>query len=166
MHQREAKPETAVPGASVSIDPVCGMIVTPNAAAGSHEYNGQTYYFCSTHCLKKFSEDPERFLNKPTEPMTSQPIGIGHDTKPAATPAAATYTCPMHPEVRQDKSGSCPKCGGNCRGGMSAFRAADGEPQWNLSLKGCIRSIGSSGNMLFAGVQEGTIYAYALSAKP
>ena len=54
---------------------------------------------------------------------------------------------------------------GNCRGGMSAFRATDGEPQWNLSLKGCIRSIGSSGNHLFAGVQEGTIYAYELSAK-
>jgi outer membrane protein assembly factor BamB len=55
---------------------------------------------------------------------------------------------------------------GNCRGEMAAFRAADGEPQWNLSLKGCIRSIGSSGNMLFVGVQEGTIYAYELSAKP
>jgi len=49
---------------------------------------------------------------------------------------------------------------GNCRGGMAAFRASDGEQQWNLSLKGCIRSIGSSGNMLFAGVQEGTIYVY------
>ena len=55
---------------------------------------------------------------------------------------------------------------GNCRGGIGAFRATDGEPQWNLSLKGCIRSIGSSGNMLFAGVQEGTIYAYELSARP
>jgi outer membrane protein assembly factor BamB len=55
---------------------------------------------------------------------------------------------------------------GNCRGGMAAFRAMDGEPQWNLSLNGCIRSIGSSGNMLFAGVQEGTIYAYELSARP
>lgn len=21
------------------------------------------------------------------------------------------YTCPMHPEVQQDKPGSCPKCG-------------------------------------------------------
>jgi eukaryotic-like serine/threonine-protein kinase len=49
---------------------------------------------------------------------------------------------------------------GNCRGGLAAFRVTDGQPQWNLSLKGCIRSIGSSGNMLFAGVQEGTIYAY------
>jgi outer membrane protein assembly factor BamB len=54
---------------------------------------------------------------------------------------------------------------GNCRGEMAAFSATDGTPQWNLSLKGCIRSMGSSGNMLFAGVQEGTIYAYELSAK-
>ena len=55
---------------------------------------------------------------------------------------------------------------GNCGGEMAAFRAADGAPQWNLSLKGCIRSIGSSENMLFAGVQEGTIYAFEVSAKP
>ena len=55
---------------------------------------------------------------------------------------------------------------GNCRGEMAAFRTTDGASQWNLSLKGCIRSIGSSGNMLFAGVQEGTIYAYELSAVP
>ena len=54
---------------------------------------------------------------------------------------------------------------GNCRGEMAAFRVTDGAPQWNVSLKGCIRSIGSSGNMLFAGVQEGTIYAYEISAK-
>ena len=36
----------------------------------------------------------------------------------AATPAPATaaapgtiYTCPMHPEIRQDHPGNCPKCG-------------------------------------------------------
>ncbi len=49
---------------------------------------------------------------------------------------------------------------GNCRGEMAAFRVTDGEPQWKLNLKGCIRSIGSSGNMLFVGVQEGTVYAF------
>jgi hypothetical protein len=30
----------------------------------------------------------------------------------AAPPAqAATYVCPMHPEVTDDKPGQCPKCG-------------------------------------------------------
>jgi hypothetical protein len=23
----------------------------------------------------------------------------------------ATYTCPLHPEVKSDKPGNCPKCG-------------------------------------------------------
>jgi len=48
---------------------------------------------------------------------------------------------------------------GNCRGELAAFRASDGLPQWKLNLKGCIRSIGESGDTLFVGVQEGTVYA-------
>ena len=33
-------------------------------------------------------------------------------TEPAASSSAGMkYTCPMHPEVVQDKAGSCPKCG-------------------------------------------------------
>jgi outer membrane protein assembly factor BamB len=54
---------------------------------------------------------------------------------------------------------------GNCRGEVAAFRASDGAPQWKLDLKGCIRSIGSSGNTLFIGVQEGTVYAFGLRSK-
>ena len=54
------------------IDPVCGMTVDPEHAAGSVEYEGKTYYFCSTHCVHKFRENPEAFLNKPAV----QPIGI------------------------------------------------------------------------------------------
>ena len=29
----------------------------------------------------------------------------------AAVPAGTIYTCPMHPEIRQDRPGNCPKCG-------------------------------------------------------
>ncbi len=38
----------------------------------------------------------------------------GHPEDSAAAPPAAggtIYTCPMHPEVRSDRPGSCPKCG-------------------------------------------------------
>jgi len=33
-----------------------------------------------------------------------------HPNKDAAT-EASVYTCPMHPEVREDHPGKCPKCG-------------------------------------------------------
>ena len=87
-----------------ALDPVCGMTVDPDRAAGSFEYKGQTYYFCSTHCLNRFRENPESFLNK-TAP---QPIGITRQPKPAP---GQKYTCPMHPEIIRDAPGSCPICG-------------------------------------------------------
>jgi P-type Cu+ transporter len=93
------------------IDPVCGMSVNPDAAAGSYEYNGKIYYFCSRHCLHKFREDPQPFLNKLSETMASRPVGIHSEPKVAVAPVAQNYTCPMHPEVRQDKPGACPNCG-------------------------------------------------------
>ncbi len=92
---------------AAQIDPVCGMTVDPEHAAGSYEYKGKTYYFCSTHCVHRFRENPEAFLNKPAV----QPIGI---TRPKEAPAAAPgrkYTCPMHPEIIRDGPGSCPICG-------------------------------------------------------
>jgi P-type Cu+ transporter len=81
-------------------DPVCGMTVAAGTAAGSHEYRGTTYYFCSAHCLHKFKADPEAFLN-PSPPQ--QPS--------APAPAGAKYVCPMDPEVVSDRPGACPKCG-------------------------------------------------------
>ena len=48
---------------------------------------------------------------------------------------------------------------GNCRGDLAAFQVSDGTPKWQVNLKGCIRSVGDSGDTLFAGVQEGTVYA-------
>lgn len=43
-------------------DPVCGMDVTSESAAGKSEYNGQTYYFCSLGCKKDFDKEPEKYL--------------------------------------------------------------------------------------------------------
>ena len=89
------------------IDPVCGMTVDPLHAAGSFEYNANTYYFCSTHCLHRFRENPEAFLNKPAV----QPIGITRQPQEAPAKAGQQYTCPMHPEIIRDAPGSCPICG-------------------------------------------------------
>src|SRR3989454_761987 len=86
-------------------DPVCGMLVDPQNAAGFYEYKGQTYFFCSIGCGEKFKADPERFLNH-------EPVGPKH--QPVATARGSdtvTYTCPMHPEIVRDGPGSCPICG-------------------------------------------------------
>lgn len=48
---------------------------------------------------------------------------------------------------------------GNCRGELLAFRLSDGAPQWKVALKGCLRSVGDADDLLFAGAQEGTVYA-------
>jgi YHS domain-containing protein len=50
--------------ANTVIDPVCGMEIDPNTAAGKSEYNGQTYYFCGPGCKKSFDKDPEKYVNK------------------------------------------------------------------------------------------------------
>jgi Cu+-exporting ATPase len=45
-------------------DPVCGMQVDPKRAAGQSEYKGETYYFCSPVCKKKFDSNPEQYPRK------------------------------------------------------------------------------------------------------
>jgi len=83
----------------MATDPVCGMTVEPAQAAGQFDFRGQTYWFCSKHCLAKFKADPATYAAK---------------EQPAPRAAAATgakYTCPMHPEILQQGPGSCPKCG-------------------------------------------------------
>ena len=82
-----------------NIDPVCGMQVAEDSPHHL-EYVGQHYYFCSKKCLDKFQAHPAAY-DKATMP----------EAEVHATPVAGNYTCPMHPEVRQNTPGSCPKCG-------------------------------------------------------
>lgn len=79
-------------------DPVCGMSVTADSPFRS-EHDGHPYFFCSASCQKKFRADPLRYV----KPSTS--------TSVEAAPEGSIYTCPMHPEIRQDHPGNCPKCG-------------------------------------------------------
>lgn len=47
----------------MAIDPVCGMEVDMSNPAGTSEYNGQTYYFCSPGCKRAFDKEPEKYLS-------------------------------------------------------------------------------------------------------
>jgi P-type Cu+ transporter len=99
-----------LPSAPKEKDPVCGMLVDPQKAAGKVEHAGKTYYFCSARCAERFQKEPEKFLQAPGT------AGMEHAS--AATAAAPSpvarnlrYTCPMHPEIVQMGAGACPKCG-------------------------------------------------------
>jgi Cu+-exporting ATPase len=80
-------------------DPVCGMTVDPATSPHRHTHHGRTYHFCSAGCRTKFAADPAKYL----DPSAREPAG--------PMPAGTIFTCPMHPEVRQEGPGSCPICG-------------------------------------------------------
>ncbi len=91
-----------VKGTDKVTDPVCKMVIDPKAAAGSSIYKGVTYYFCALHCKKKFDADPEAYVGEKAKEAVSTSVQAPKGTK---------YTCPMDPEIVQDKPGSCPICG-------------------------------------------------------
>jgi Cu+-exporting ATPase len=88
-HEHAQAKDTAVK------DPVCGMTVNPDKGIFS-DWAGHRYHFCNPKCKTKFDLEPQRYL-QPAEPE--------------AAIEGATYTCPMHPEIRQPGPGTCPKCG-------------------------------------------------------
>ncbi|HEX6866052.1 MAG TPA: YHS domain-containing protein, partial [Caulobacteraceae bacterium] len=78
-------------------DPVCGMKVDPHKTQHRTTHEGHPFYFCSASCKTKFEVDPEKYL--------------ADREAPPPAPPGTIYTCPMHPEIRQEGPGSCPICG-------------------------------------------------------
>ncbi len=90
------------------IDPVCGMKVMPQKAAGFAERGGRTWYFCGKGCLAKFETNPAQYDgSKPPVVVSIRPAA----EKPSSVPVSSQYTCPMHPEVLSAKPAACSKCG-------------------------------------------------------
>jgi Cu+-exporting ATPase len=63
-------------------DPVCEMEIDPEAAAGTSEYEGTTYYFCAEGCKKEFDADPQKYLGGGEAAAAEEPA-----EEPAAAPA-------------------------------------------------------------------------------
>ena len=86
-------------------DPVCGMTVT---AQSPHvlQHDGEPVYFCSAGCKTKFLTDPAKYLRPAGLVAVAAPPNL-----PETLDEGVIYTCPMHPEIRQDHAGNCPKCG-------------------------------------------------------
>jgi Cu+-exporting ATPase len=77
-------------------DPVCGMKVNTGTSRHRFDHKGVTYHFCSAGCRTKFQAAPETYL----KPRSAAPAKAG-----------TIYTCPMHPQIRQEGPGACPLCG-------------------------------------------------------
>src|SRR5256885_1487048 len=103
-------------------DPVCRMTVDPATTPHRHTHGGDTYFFCSGGCRAKFAANPKRYLSR--LPAV------------AAAPAGTIYTCPMHPQVRQEGPGSCPICGMALEPEL-----VSAEPQANPELAGMTRRL-------------------------
>jgi Cu+-exporting ATPase len=98
QHHRSGTPPTVPDSPTDLKDPVCGMKVTAQSAH-TLKREGRPYYFCSAKCQGKFAANPLQYL-------------VSTATAVSAPAAADTvYTCPMHPEIRQNHPGNCPKCG-------------------------------------------------------
>ncbi|WP_083438444.1 copper-transporting P-type ATPase [Caldimonas brevitalea] len=78
---------------------------------------------------------------------------------PAAAPATpgAIYTCPMHPEIRQDRPGNCPKCGMTLEPLIPEATADDNNPElrdfsrrfwWTLPLTVAVTVLAMAGHRL------------------
>ena len=88
----------------LQIDPVCGMKVLPEKAAGSTDHAGKTWYFCGKGCLAKFEAEPGKFDGSRAKEVAASAV----KTVPVAR---GGYVCPMHAEVQSDKPADCSKCG-------------------------------------------------------
>ncbi len=86
-----------------AIDPVCGMTVDPAKTPPHATHDGVDYHFCSPRCREKFVADPGKYL--------APPSGATAAAAAAEVAPGTTYTCPMHPQIRQESPGTCPICG-------------------------------------------------------
>ncbi|MCA1572224.1 MAG: heavy metal translocating P-type ATPase, partial [Chloroflexi bacterium] len=113
MRKGHAASGASPAGDALAIDPVCGMNVGPKSP---HRlvHEGTEYRFCSARCLERFRADPESFLGEGGTRGSDNRAPRANErprAEAALAPRGAVYTCPMDPEVRQDRPGACPKCG-------------------------------------------------------
>jgi P-type Cu+ transporter len=98
-------------------DLVCAMEVNPESTFRT-TYEGREYLFCSMHCLDKFKADPGQYLESG---QSEAPAASSPET--AESSAGESFTCPMHPDVKEPVAGKCPHCG------MTLEPVAAEEPQ-------------------------------------
>ncbi|WP_414691355.1 heavy metal translocating P-type ATPase [Noviherbaspirillum sp.] len=151
-HHHEHHPGHGSTGAMVQdmekpfTDPVCGMKVAASPDK-TIDYAGTAYHFCSAKCMDKFRADPQAYV-KPSAPEPAQ-----------AMPEGTVYTCPMHPEIRQNAPGNCPICGMTLEPVMPSLEEEE-NPElvdfrrrfwWTLPLTVIVTVLAMAGHRIFSG---------------
>ncbi|QNP41735.1 heavy metal translocating P-type ATPase [Lysobacter solisilvae (ex Woo and Kim 2020)] len=145
--------------ATTTTDPVCGMQVDPATTPHHARHDGDDYHFCSARCREKFIAAPAHYLqSKPQAP---------------AAPAGTIYTCPMHPQIRQEGPGTCPICGMALEPEMPSLEDDD-NPElrdfsrrfwWTLPLTAIVLALAMLGHRIaFLSTDARTWLELALSA--
>jgi Cu+-exporting ATPase len=94
-------------------DPVCAM---PDTEDSPHraDHAGRPYWFCSVVCRANFLTDPQKYLAPVMAPVMAPIMAPEAELSTGAPPSSAAgtiYTCPMHPQIRRNRPGNCPRCG-------------------------------------------------------
>ncbi len=75
-------------------DPVCGMLVNEETAAGHVPHGGIDYYFCCPRCQKKFEQNPTGYISRKSLPVVSNSecgCGCGDETASKQTIVQLTH---------------------------------------------------------------------------
>ncbi|MFY9223079.1 MAG: heavy metal translocating P-type ATPase, partial [Blastocatellia bacterium] len=84
------------------LDPICGMNIDPQKAAGKSELNGNTFYFCSHHCKEKFDSSSSA-KNQDKEDLQLEPLKL-HDERKSCCHHQPKLSAKEHlPEPSENK---------------------------------------------------------------
>lgn len=94
-------------------DLVCKMDVNPESAVARTQHDGTLFYFCSTSCRDRFAANPEKYIGSHTVAVAPERPSPAVERTSSSKSRRDTqiYTCPMHPQMRQQGPGACAECG-------------------------------------------------------
>ena len=104
----------------MATDPVCGMSVDPQNAAADHQHKGKIYYFCSRHCLNRFSANPESFLKSQTPAFVEDVNSHAAKAQSVTDPVCGMAINPESAAAKHEYNGRTYSfCGAHC---LAKFR--------------------------------------------
>ena len=143
--------------------PKCGMhlvpvqgVEGPTTTAEHHDHQGHDHMHAHGEPQQSPASGHARHSSGPATALRPTAAAAGEASGAAeAAPAGTSYTCPMHPEIRQDHPGSCPKCGMTLEPLIPEATADDDNPElrdfsrrfwWTLPLTVVVTTLAMVGH--------------------